>query len=255
MTLSISFAKVRDTKLSQKGFSLIEMAIVLVILGMLLGGMLMPLLSQREVSQRQATERQLQEIRNAIIGFAQINNRLPCPAVSGTNGIENRIGIGLPNAGNCIATPTPVLPFQALGIQGTVIGGNLVDAWQRPIRYRLTNPNPANNWIFARAIPFPPALPAVDPNRPNFRVCTAFSCAANEITATQVVAVAFSTGPDGPNIPLSTSADQVANLNIATTDFVMRPTTGDARTGFEFDDILVWISQPTLVYELSRAGQ
>jgi|GEM_PF-1165807 len=264
MISSISFAKsfsVEHSKLKkQAGFSLVEMGIVLAILGFLLASVIMPLSSQREVSQREATERQLQEIRNALIGFVQINRRLPCPAAPGNNGAENRILAGA-NAGNCIATPRPVLPFQVLGIKGNIINGTLVDAWLGPIHYRITNPNPVgvNNWIYARRIPSPPIIPPPpapapnDPNAPNFQVCLTSACAA--VIASDVVAVVFSAGPDGPSLPPSTSPDQAANLNVALRNFVMRPVTGDARTGQEFDDILVWISRPTLVYELSRAGQ
>ena len=238
----ISFDKLHR----QYGFSLIEMAIVLVILGLLLGGLIMPLTSQREVAQREATERQLQEIRNAIVGFAQINNRLPCPAAPGTNGVEFRFATG-PNTGNCRATSTPLLPFQALGIHGNIIGRDLVDAWQRPIRYRLTNPTGAN-WSYARWLtPFPAQLPS-------FRICNDTACGTNQIIATEVAAVAFSTGPDGASPSPSISPDQQENQDVDD-DFVMRPHTGDARTDQEFDDILVWISGPTLVYELSRAGQ
>ncbi len=237
----MSFVKFNKKNL-QTGFSLIEMAIVLVILGLLLGGLILPLSSQHEVAQRQATERQLQEIRNAIIGFVQANNRFPCPAALNGNGTENRSGTPL-----ICNTPNGFLPFQALGMEGTFLNGNIVDAWQQPFRYRVTNPAGAN-WIYTRSLtPFPTQLA-------NLRICSDSACAANQVIATEIVAVVFSTGRDGADVPASVSPDQLENLN-ANNDFVMRPKTGDDRTNFEFDDILVWISRSTLTYELGRTGQ
>ncbi|MES2824439.1 MAG: prepilin-type N-terminal cleavage/methylation domain-containing protein [Pseudomonadota bacterium] len=240
----------------QQGFSLIEMAIVLVILGMLLGGLMMPLASQREVSQRQAAERQLQEIRNALIGFAQANNRLPCPAALGSDGVEARVPLAPASAtaGNCIAPlVNNYVPYQILGIQGTIIGRNLVDVWQQPIRYRLAanvGPLPTSTlWIYAKS-PIPTTLQV----GPYFQICPAAG-ACPTADATNVVAVIFSTGRDGADIPLSTSPDQIQNRLGTTNNFIMRTPTEYHRTGIEFDDIVVWISQPTLIYELSRAGQ
>ncbi len=203
----------------------------------------MPLSSQREVSQRQDTERQLQEIRNALIGFAQANNRLPCPAAATDLGV---------------APPQPCLPGRdriphvTLGIQGTIINGNLVDVWQQPIRYRLANPAPGG-WVYAT--PPIPTAPLFDtPLMPYLQICPAAGACPTP-NAVDVVAVIFSTGKDGPDVAVSTSPDQVQNRLLATTNFVMRPPTEYVKTGLEFDDIVVWISQPTLIYELSRAGQ
>lgn len=234
---------------SQRGFTLVEIAMVLVIIGLLLGGVIAPLRTQRDVSQREVTERQLQEIRAAVIGFAQTNGRLPCPAIPGGNGTEDRITASGPTLGNCTATLTnSVVPYQVLGIQGVVINGTLMDVWQRPLRYRVTNP--PNNWIYARG-PIPIALTL--PTTPNFRICPSTALCGTPI-ASNVVAVVFSTGKDGPDLPASVSPDQVTNL-AGGNNFVMRNATEYLRTGIEFDDIVVWISHPTLIYELGRAGR
>ncbi len=246
MILSMLFINPRHIQ-SSRGFTLIEMAIVLVILGLLLGGLMMPLSSQRDVSQRHTTERQLQEIRNALIGFAQANNRLPCPATTAGNGVE------VSAAGNCTAPgSTSYVPYQVLGIQGSIIGGNLVDVWQQPIRYRLANPAPGT-WAYAKS-PIPTTLLTPTVPLPYFQICPAAG-ACPIANATNVVAVVFSTGKDGPDVPLSTSPDQAQNRVGTNNNFIMRTSTEYQRTGFEFDDIVVWISQPSLIYELSRAGQ
>ncbi len=99
-----------------RGFTLIEMAVVLVIVGLLLGGMLVPLATQMETDRRKETTATLESIREALIGFAVINGRLPCPDTNDdgvaepacNTGANQRNSAGLPFAtlGVCCA-PTP----------------------------------------------------------------------------------------------------------------------------------------------------
>jgi prepilin-type N-terminal cleavage/methylation domain-containing protein len=240
MILSAFYPKHLFAK-KQGGFSLIEMAIVMVILGALLGGLITPLSSQREANQRQATDRQLQEIRNALIGFAQVNNRLPCPVSAANQGVAQ------PPPCSAIATNFFV-PYVTLGLQGTIVGtpgttGQLVDAWQQPIIYRLT---PVTAWEYAQGILLAPTV------APNLQVCstsvgaTATACALGMTTATAVVAVLLSTGPNGANGP--SAGDEVENTNTNPVFVANTPRVN-------FDDIMVWISQSSLTFELSRAGQ
>jgi prepilin-type N-terminal cleavage/methylation domain-containing protein len=90
------------------GFSLVEMAIVLVIFALLAGGLMMTLTTQQEVQRLSEARRQLADIREALIGYAVANGRLPPPAnpgiASGTAGageIDNTLTQGvIPWAGN-----------------------------------------------------------------------------------------------------------------------------------------------------------
>ena len=65
---------------AQRGFTLTELAIVMFIVALLLGGMLLPLSAQQDVRARQETEKILANARDALVGFAISNDRLPCPA-------------------------------------------------------------------------------------------------------------------------------------------------------------------------------
>lgn len=106
-----------------RGFSLVEMAVVLVIIGLLLGGLLMPLSTQMENDRRKETTATLESIREALIGFAIVNGRLPCRDRNiPPDGRENCTGGG---AGN-------FLPFADLGVSG-------VDAWGNAWTYSATN--------------------------------------------------------------------------------------------------------------------
>ena len=110
----------------QRGFSLIELAIVLVVVGLLIGYLILPLGMQRENRNIAEARAKLQEIEEALYGFAIANNRLPCPTTPGQNGQE--VGGGGADCG----TNRGFVPSNTLGITGAVdCDGLLVDPWNR----------------------------------------------------------------------------------------------------------------------------
>jgi prepilin-type N-terminal cleavage/methylation domain-containing protein len=102
-----------------KGFTLIEIAIVLVIVT-LLAAIVAPLaIGQAEASRRATTKARMDNVDKALILFVQRNQRLPCPAdgsldnTSALNGVENRN----PLTGDCNGNQqTGVVPSRSLGL-------------------------------------------------------------------------------------------------------------------------------------------
>ena len=109
-----------------RAFTLVEMAIVLVIVGLLLGGMLAPLSAQMEQRRVADTTRALEEAREALAGFAARNGHLPCPAISAANGLEDRSGTRCGNGRRL-----GFLPWATLGLPK-------LDAWQHIYLYSVT---------------------------------------------------------------------------------------------------------------------
>ncbi|MEQ1674083.1 MAG: prepilin-type N-terminal cleavage/methylation domain-containing protein, partial [Candidatus Nitrotoga sp.] len=105
----------------QAGFSLIELAIVLLIVGLLLGGLIPTLSSQIEQQRINETRKQLEEIKQALTGFVIANGRLPC-ADTNADGEEN-------SPCTTAATAEGLLPWKSLGVAEQ-------DAWQQVWRYR-----------------------------------------------------------------------------------------------------------------------
>lgn len=62
-----------------KGFTLIELTVVLFIVSLLLAGLLMPLRQGIESEKRTETQKRLKSIEESLYGFAIANGRLPCP--------------------------------------------------------------------------------------------------------------------------------------------------------------------------------
>lgn len=145
----------KKAKAGQHGFSLIEISLVLVIFGLALGGIIAAIGPQLELRKYSNTQKQLDEINEAIVAFALVNRRLPCPATVNSAGREsfctNGGGPGLAGCGTeafppatpvgqtrgrCAAAPNAgFVPAVALGLSGQRADGTVVDAWAAPIRY------------------------------------------------------------------------------------------------------------------------
>lgn len=98
----------------QRGFTLIEMAVVLVIAGLLIG-MLAPLLGQvLENNRTAATTAHLNTIEEALVVFVRANGRIPCPA------LPNATPLGT-ETGNCNGNNDDgIVPYRTLGLSEDV---------------------------------------------------------------------------------------------------------------------------------------
>ena len=88
-------------KKTQQGFSLIELAIVLVIVTILIGGLAVPLSAQIEARRIAETRKIMEEAREAIIGYAMSH-----PTTSSTCQCTYTVG----DTGTCPVTLSPVTP-------------------------------------------------------------------------------------------------------------------------------------------------
>jgi prepilin-type N-terminal cleavage/methylation domain-containing protein len=115
---------------SQAGFTLIEMAIVVVIAGIVISIIATVLPSLIRSAKTKKAEAILEKVDYAIQGYIAANGRCPCPDTdTPTDGQENRVpGTNPPSDDTCTAYVGSV-PYVTLGI------GSALDAWQNPIRY------------------------------------------------------------------------------------------------------------------------
>lgn len=74
---------------THRGFSLIEMAVVLLILGTLMSGVLVAVTQTTESNRRSNARTQLRTIEEALYGYAQAFGSLPCPASVTSAGAED----------------------------------------------------------------------------------------------------------------------------------------------------------------------
>jgi prepilin-type N-terminal cleavage/methylation domain-containing protein len=259
----------------QSGFTLAELAIVLVIVALLLGGTMAMISSQTDQRKWNDTQSRLEAARDALLGYAIANGRLPCPANSTSAGAE------VPAGGGVCGTGTPqdyyggviagvtygLLPAVTIGYQPVDSQGFALDAWGNRIRYsisRVTTPvtTSAN---FTNAANLKGSGISVLPN--DLVVCASMtgtstgpppSCVAatNSVTNQKtVVAVLISTGKNGLG-QVTPGLDEAANAGLTANDalFISHTPTPSTVANGEFDDQVLWIPIGTLYSKLIAAG-
>lgn len=259
-----------------RGFTLIELAVVLLILGALFAGILIPFTTQVELRRVNDTQKTLTEIREALIGFAAANGRLPCSASPGSNGQESFGAGGSASNGNCSNFFNGFVPGAVLGIGPTDGAGFVLDAWNNRIRYAVTNAdrspigsaaplNPNTNFDFT-SLGTVPAANGEMRNvgmavlAPDLRVCSINTCAGGSVLINNAVAVIYSTGPNAnrPD-PGGVRIDENANPNPNSADnnqtFVSHDRAGENNPNGEFDDIVIWLSPNILYARMITAGR
>lgn len=115
-----------------RGFTLLEMAVVLLILGLLVAGLLGPLETQLEARDRRQTLAELERIADALYGYALTHGRLPCPDADGD---------GRPDPAFDPADPaTAVCAVGAGSLPSVELGTAQGDAWGNRFRYAVSVP-------------------------------------------------------------------------------------------------------------------
>lgn len=237
------------------GFTLAELAVVLVIVALLIGGMILPLSAQQDLRAQQETQKTLADIQEALLGFAATNGRLPCPASPAATGVENPAG-----GGACVNPLDGFVPGITLGVQPVDAQGYAIDAWGQRIRYAVSTLGNTFTTgggmniaglaglnadlhvcataagIFNNVAATPPAGGGMD-------------CAAGAARAAGAVMVLLSTGKNGGTGGVA--ADEAANLNGDRVFVSHEPVAG----ANEFDDIVLWMSSNLLVSRLVSAGR
>lgn len=242
------------------GFTLTEMAVVIAIITLLIGGAMATLSSIVEQRNNDEATRRLNAAVDALIGYAVVNKRLPCPAVANATGVESPVGGGAA----CTNPYGGFLPAQTIGFTPVDTSGYGVDPWGNRIRYAVaatltgcsgssTVPHFTNQTnLKANGVSCKPA--DLDVFCSSAAAGVSATCNSTTRVADQntIVFIVFSTGKDGA-IPAAQGADETANTD-GNANFVNRPpTTTDATLGV-YDDIMVMVPVGVFYQKLISAG-
>lgn len=238
---------------------------VMLVVAILAAGLSMPLAAQVQARRYEETRRALDDAREALLGFAAAQGRLPCPASAASRGEESFAAGGDAANGRCSNAYDGFLPAAALGLAPLDDEGYLRDAWgtrAHRIRYAVFGGGAAVNGItdpFTRANGLQMAtLPGVGAASHLLLICAAgapvgpASCgpATNQLTR-RAAFLLVSLGPDGAQAPRAGS-DAARNLDGDAVFIAHEPT---AAPGDAFDDIVLWVPVNVLASRLMAAGR
>ncbi len=228
-----------------RGFSLVELSVVILLITLLLGSILVPLGTQVDQRRISETESRLEQIKEALIGFALANSYLPCPAKSATDGTEDRTGTAC-TSGNRVG----FLPWVTLGVTPS-------DSWNNLYRYSVsanyTNSDPLNLFtlISTRDI--------------TIRTRDLSGSLVNLSNANEIPAVVVSFGKNGYGAtgpggivrfsPTGWAGDEHTNATGSTTFIWRTSTENTGAAGGEFDDVVAWIPPAILFSRMVAAGR
>lgn len=241
------------------GFTLIEMAIVLLIITLMVSSALGPLGAQIDLRRRAETQKALDEIKEALMGYAIANGALPCPsAVSSSN-----IPTGFSVSPCTSSSPTAgYLPWATLGVTRQ-------DAWGNLFNYSVSPGfiNPSAPFTFTSpATPRTITIQSRDNSGNIINLSNAsdipavvFSHGANAYGAMSSDGILRYTPPGfSTNNPDESTNSTNGTAPTSTPVFFSRTPApaGTAPTqGGEFDDLVVWISPNILFNRMVAAGK
>ena len=262
------------------GFTIVELAVTMVIIAILLGSILLPLNAQVESRNYDETQRVLERARDALLGFAAANGRFPCPASATSNGAEHVVSVTLGTCDSTVSFPLAnvdagFLPAATLGLAPVDAQGYALDAWglspYNRIRYAVSSqtvngvanpftalPNPPTNTLGMRA-----AGMSNISGQALLHVCNSgtgvvagTNCGTAVSLTTNALVVIWSVGPNAATTGgLSTDEAENPNPVGGSNDRIFVSKTRSGGTAGEFDDSVIWIGSATVFNRLIQAGQ
>lgn len=219
-----------------RGFTLVEMAVVLVIVGIMLGGLMIPLSAQMDQRNYTETKKNLEEVKEALIGFSVLNGRLPCPS---TEVDPTNINYGEEDV-SCNIAPVAegFLPWKTLGVAEVDAWGSKrrtsADPWTGYWRYRVNR-----NFSDAASL-----FTMLTPTNTLDSLMVQNSAGATLTSSTErPIAIFFSVGknlvPDGHNASFEVTNGIYESNELSAT----------------FDDVVIWLSRPLLMNRMVAAGK
>lgn len=119
-------------KQTQRGFTLIELSIALVIIGLLMSMFLSYGTAQLSASRILSTKQKQEAIKLGLISFISRNHRLPCPALANLN--QGASGYGVEATGCSGTVATGILPWSSLGLTES----SASDAYHNRFTYQVS---------------------------------------------------------------------------------------------------------------------
>ncbi|MDM8563261.1 hypothetical protein QUF54_07900, partial [Candidatus Marithioploca araucensis] len=206
----------------------------------IMSALFFPLTMRVDHKRMKATQERLEEIKEALLGFAVLNDSLPCPALSAEDG------------------KSPVPPPVPCGNEGYLpwadLGVGRYDAWGNPFRYRVGSQSPYTSSDLK--VQDKQAIDLVNKDKDG---------------NSRIIAIIFSCGKNGfpdptpkTDLNLTNDADGNRNIKAICTNagtknnavYIQDVYVEDKSDGINtFDDMLIWLPKSILINRLAEAGK
>lgn len=241
---------------SSNGFTLVEMAIVLLIIGILTKSALGPLASLQEHRKRSQTTHQLEVVREAVFAHIVAYGALPCPLPQNATDTAYSFSAASSSSGGRAALCNDAngfVPAHSLRLDGaTNEQGALLDPWGSEYRFAVSlqdHDTLGNSGQPDWTTQGEAGAVGVGGLSADIVLCNnvrGADCAGRSIRSDQIAFVVLSPGRDA-----SASGQQSENLD-ADNYFVY--TEESVVADSPFDDLLVWGSAADVMYWMLRIG-
>jgi len=238
----------------QNAFTLVEMAMVLLIIGVLTKSAISPLSAMREHRLHQQAEQQVQTVREAVFAYLVAYGSLPCPLSESANFLVSSNAGNLEDlSGTRCDVASGFVPTHLLALAGaTNEQGALLDPWGRSLRYAvsLSNSTEAGDQALPDwTTPGEAAHVGISNLSSSLVICNSAAtanCTGRAIRASQIAFVVLSTGADS-------SAQGYQGENLDGDDYFVSSGLSIAQDTY-YDDLLVWGSNADVIFWLLRMG-
>ena len=264
---SVNLPQVLQNPHVYMGYSLLEMALVLLILSILAGMFVSVQISAYFDKKRDITQQRMEEIQKAIIWYRQINLRVPCPGSGALTIASVDYGRQAANPGTCTGggpaadftganTAAGAVPTKTLGLADDF----MYDGWGRKFTYAAdvratdtcaTVTYDAQDSTFGLAV-----KDASGADRTAAAWYVLVSHGANGHGAFLTSGERYSAGSTNANEQTNCHCDEDAGASAMTNTFILRETTevsGDPRS--RFDDLLVYAARQDIRSPADEMGQ
>jgi prepilin-type N-terminal cleavage/methylation domain-containing protein len=119
--------------MSNRGFTLIELSMVFLVIGLIVGGGVIAIGPTLDKTRRNVTVNTLDQVESSLVLFAIRSNRLPCPADGSLPPNDSNYGVEQPSGGGTcsVAISNSVIPWITLGLDE----GYSLDGWGNRLSY------------------------------------------------------------------------------------------------------------------------
>ncbi len=267
-----------------KGFTLIEIAIVLLVVTIMLGYTVAMFPIQQELKQYREVDNQIDEIIDNLIAFAQVNGRLPCPdtnndvnppVAGGTiDGFEDRDDAVINATGaagqdgnddSCKAF-FGFLPNRTLGMTGkNNVNGSLIDPWGSAYGYAISEIDASGNGLIDLVNAGEIRAEGLNNVTPDLFICDDSNAIGDDDNCGDVSGIEVAGNVAAVVISLGKDFDLVVSSNIQRENFddfhagvddrvyIMAPRSDVANA--QFDDVVKWITPHRLYSKMIEADQ